>query len=71
MDQRDSKPEVTIEALEAEIADLIDDPVLREEWLNTNVPILGSKTPKSYFNTPSDRARLMQVVLEMKFGEMA
>ncbi|MCW8090564.1 hypothetical protein [Alteromonas sp. ASW11-130] len=71
MDQRDSKPEVTIEALEAEIADLIDDPVLREEWLNTNVSILGSKTSKSYFNTPSDRARLMQVVLEMKFGEMA
>ncbi|MCB4438544.1 hypothetical protein LHL20_20150 [Alteromonas sp. McT4-15] len=71
MDQRDSKPEVTVEALEAEIADLIDDPVLREEWLNTRIPILESKTPKSYFNTPSDRARLMQVVLEMKFGEMA
>lgn len=71
MDERDSKPEVTIEALEAEIADLIDDPVLREEWLNTNIPILESKTPKSYFNTPSDRARLLQVVLEMKFGEMA
>lgn len=71
MDQRDSKPEVTVEALEAEIADLIDDPVLREEWLNTHIPILESKTPKSHFNTPSDRAKLMQVVLEMKFGEMA
>ena len=71
MEQRDSKPEVTIEALEAEIVDLIDDPVLREQWLNTNIPILESKTPKSYFNTPSDRARLLQVVLEMKFGEMA
>lgn len=71
MDKHNSKSEVTLEALEAEIADLIDDPVLREEWLNTNVPILESKTPKSYFNTPSDRARLMQVVLEMKFGEMA
>ncbi|MEG3768881.1 hypothetical protein [Alteromonas sp. 14N.309.X.WAT.G.H12] len=62
---------MTLEALEAEIADLFDDPMLREEWLNTNVPILESKTPKSYFNTHSDRARLMQVVLEMKFGEMA
>jgi hypothetical protein len=31
MVQRDGKPEVTIEALEAEIADLIDDPVLRDE----------------------------------------
>jgi hypothetical protein len=45
--------------------------VLREEWLNTKTPILESKTPKSYFHTPSNRARLMQVVLEMKFGEMA
>ena len=71
MVQRDSKPEVTIEALEAEIADLIDDPVLRDEWLNTKISILESKTPKSYFHTPSNRARLMQVVLEMKFGEMA
>ena len=50
--------QVTLEALEAEIVDLIDDPVLREQWLNTNIPILESKTPKSYFNTPSDRARL-------------
>lgn len=52
----------------------IDDsahPVLRDEWLNTKIPILESKTPKSYFHTPSNRARLMQVVLEMKFGEMA
>ncbi|MCG7651042.1 hypothetical protein [Alteromonas sp. MmMcT2-5] len=71
MDQRECKPEVTIEALEAEIADLIDDPVLREEWLNTNIPVLELNGPKSYFNTPTDRARLMQVVLEMKFGEMA
>ncbi|WP_218417943.1 hypothetical protein [Alteromonas lipotrueae] len=66
-----NKSEVTLEALEAEIADLIDDPALREEWLNSNVPILESKTPKSYFHTPSDRTRLMQVVLEMKFGEIA
>ena len=71
MFQRDSKSEVTIEALEAEIAALIVDPVLREEWLNANLPILVSKTPNSYSHTPSDRARLMQVVLEMKFGEMA
>lgn len=71
MAQYNNKSEVTLEALEAEIADLVDDPVLREEWLNTNVSILESKTPKSYFHTPSDRASLMQVVLEMKFGEMA
>ena len=71
MDQHNSKSEVTLEALEAEIADLFDDPVLRDEWLNTKIPILESKTPKSYFHTPSNRARLMQVVLEMKFGEMA
>ena len=71
MTQHNSKPEVTLEALEEKIAELIDDPVLREEWHNTNVPILESKTSKSYFHTPSNRARLMQVVLEMKFGEMA
>ena len=71
MTQHNSKPEVTLEALEEKIAELIDDPVLREEWHNTNVPILESKTPKSYFHTPSNRARLTQVVLEMKFGEMA
>lgn len=71
MAQHNNKSEVTLESLEAEIVNLIDDPVLREEWLNTNIPILESKTPKSYFHTPSDRARLMQIVLEMKFGEMA
>ncbi|USI30020.1 hypothetical protein ACD631_06655 [Alteromonas macleodii] len=58
MGQHNSKSEVTLEALETEIADLIDDPVLREEWLNTKIPILESKTPKSYFHTPSNRARL-------------
>lgn len=71
MDRHNSTSEVTIEALEAEIADLIDDPVLREEWLDSNIPILESRTPKSYYYTANDRARLMQVVLEMRYGEMA
>tara|TARA_Y100000310_G_scaffold72985_1_gene69149 strand:- start:160 stop:279 length:120 start_codon:yes stop_codon:yes gene_type:complete len=34
---------VTTEALKVEIAALIDDPELREEWLNTSVPNLEPK----------------------------
>ncbi len=71
MDQHSSKSEVTLEELEAELVTVIDDPVLREAWLNSPIPILESKTPKSFFNTSEDRARLRQVLLEMKFGEMA
>ncbi|WP_333970025.1 hypothetical protein [Alteromonas mediterranea] len=40
MAQHNNKSEVTLEALEAEITDLIDDPELRDEWLNTKIPIL-------------------------------
>ncbi|WP_419227304.1 hypothetical protein [Alteromonas sp. OM2203] len=71
MDQHSSKSEVTLEELEAELVTVIDDPELRDEWVNSPIPILELRTPKSFFNTAEDRARLMQVLLEMKFGEMA
>ena len=71
MAQNDRKAEVSIEALEAELVALIEDPAIREEWLNTPIPILESRMPKSFYYTEQDRARLMQALLEMKFGEMA
>lgn len=55
MDQHSSKSEVTLEELEAELVTVIDDPVLREEWVNSPIPILELRTPKSFFNSAEDR----------------
>ena len=50
---------------------LTDNPMMREEWLNSPIPILDSRCPKSYLDTASDRDRLMRVLQEIKYGETA
>lgn len=71
MNEQNNDSAPSIETLKAEIVALIDDPVIREEWLNSPIPILDSRCPKSYLDTASDRERLMRVLQEMKYGETA
>lgn len=71
MNEQNNDSVPSIETLKAEIVALIDDPVIREEWFNSPIPILDSRCPKSYLDTASDRDRLMRVLQEMKYGETA
>lgn len=48
-----------------------DERELREEWLNTPLPILAGERPIDYFSSEERRARLKEVIGEMKFGETA
>lgn len=71
MNEKNNKSTLSIEALESEIVTLINDSVIREEWLNSPIPILDSKCPKSFLETTADRDRLMHVLQQMKYGETA
>lgn len=42
---------------------------LRDEWLNTSLPILAGERPIDYFSSEERRARLREVIGEMKYGE--
>lgn len=44
---------------------------LQEEWINTSLPVLGRRQPKQLFNTTEGRNRVIQILGEMTYGEMA
>lgn len=48
-----------------------DERELRDEWLNTQLPILEGERPLDYFSTEERRTRLKEIIGEMKFGETA
>lgn len=41
------------------------------EWLDTPIPRLDGERPHNMFTTHEKRAKLFQVLQEMKFGDMA
>lgn len=63
---------ISKENLMSEIDTFFEDELeLRDEWLNTSLPILAGERPLDYFSTDERRARLKEVIGEMKFGETA
>lgn len=48
-----------------------NDTALINEWLDTPIPRLDGQCPRSMFATDETRAELLQVLKEMKFGDMA
>ncbi len=44
---------------------------LIEQWITTNIPILGGHQPNQLFNSSEGRSRIIQILGEMKYGETA
>ncbi|GAB2912838.1 MbcA/ParS/Xre antitoxin family protein [Rheinheimera gaetbuli] len=48
-----------------------NDKALLDEWLDTPIPRFDGQRPRSLLLTEEKRRELLQVLQEMKFGDMA
>lgn len=62
---------VTVEQLNTELLDFFGERSLLEEWMVTPLPILEQRQPIELCQTNEGRIRILQIIGEMKHGEMA
>lgn len=63
---------VSLEAVEQELDSFFDgDKELCQEWLNTPIPRLNGKLPSQLLSSNAGRTQVLQVLGEMKYGDMA
>lgn len=62
---------VTVEQLDRELLDFFGEQTLLEEWMVTPLPILEQRQPTELCQTNEGRIRILQIIGEMKHGEMA
>ncbi len=62
---------VTVEQLKRELLDFFGEQSLLDEWMVTPLPILKQRQPVELCQTNDGRRKILQLIGEMKHGEMA
>ncbi|AGP78827.1 antitoxin Xre/MbcA/ParS toxin-binding domain-containing protein [Alteromonas gracilis] len=63
---------ITKDYLLLQLAEFFEgDSSMADEWLHTPLPILGGKQPTDFTDTEERRQKLLDIIGEMHFGEMA
>lgn len=63
---------ITKDYLLSQLAEFFEgDSSMVDEWLHTPLPILGGERPTAFMDTEERRRRLLDIIGEMRFGEMA
>lgn len=62
---------VTVEQFNRELLDFFGEQSLLDEWMATPLPILEQRQPKELCLTNAGRSTLLQLIGEMRYGEMA